>query len=45
MCNCGSGKKQYVVTTKAGRTETVNSLSAAMAILRREGGKYQAVKV
>jgi len=45
MCNCGSGKKKYVVTTKAGRQETVASLSAAMAILRAEGGKYQTIKV
>jgi hypothetical protein len=45
-CNCGSGrKKKYLVTTKLGRTETVDSLSAAMAVIRREGGKYQPVKV
>lgn len=45
-CNCGGGrKKKYVVTTKLGRTETVDSLSAAMSIIRREGGKYQPIKV
>jgi len=45
-CNCGSGKKKkYVVTTKLGRTETVDSLSAAMAVIRREGGKYVPIKV
>ena len=45
-CNCGSGrKKKYVVTTKLGRTETVDSLSAAMSIIRREGGKYETVRV
>lgn len=42
---CGCGKKRvYVVTTKAGRQETVNSLSAAMAIVRAEGGRYQLAK-
>lgn len=46
MCNCGSAKKKkYEVTTKLGRTETVDSLSAAMAIIRREGGRYQPIKV
>lgn len=43
-CNCGGGRKKYVVTTREGRTETVDSLVAAMAIIRREGGKYTAVK-
>jgi len=43
-CNCGGGKKRYVVTTKDGRVETVDSLTAAMAIIRREGGRYQPVK-
>lgn len=42
-CNCGK-KKSYLVTTKAGRQETVDSLSAAMSIIRKEGGKYQPVK-
>ena len=42
-CNCGK-KKQYLVTTKAGRQETVASLSAAMTIIRKEGGSYQPVK-
>jgi len=44
-CNCGGGRKKYIVTTREGRTETVDSLVAAMAIIRREGGKYQPVKV
>jgi hypothetical protein len=45
-CGCGgSKKKKYVVTTKLGRTETVDSLSAAMAVIRREGGKYQPIRV
>jgi hypothetical protein len=43
-CNCGGAKKKYLVTTKDGRTETVDSLTAAMAIIRREGGKYQPVR-
>jgi hypothetical protein len=43
-CGCGK-KKKYLVTTKEGRQETVDSLSAAMAVIRREGGKYQPVKV
>ena len=44
-CNCGKNKKKYVVTTKEGRTETVDSLTAAMAIIRREGGKYSPIRV
>jgi hypothetical protein len=43
-CNCGGGRKKYVVTTREGRQETVDSLVAAMAIIRREGGKYVPVK-
>lgn len=43
-CGCGK-KKHYVVTTKAGRTETVESLTAAMAIIRKEGGSYRPVRV
>ena len=43
-CGCGK-KKKYVVTTNQGRTETVDTLTAAMAIIRKEGGKYQPVKV
>jgi hypothetical protein len=43
-CNCGK-KKKYVVTTKEGRTETVDTLTSAMAIIRKEGGRYQPVKV
>jgi len=43
-CGCGK-KKKYVVTTKEGRTETVDSLSAAMTIIRKEGGRYQPIKV
>jgi len=45
-CGCGKGKtKKYVVTTKAGRTETVDSLSAAMTLIRREGGRWAPIKV
>jgi hypothetical protein len=33
-----------VVTTKTGRQETVATLTAAMAIIRKEGGKYQPVR-
>jgi hypothetical protein len=44
-CGCGGKKKKYLVTTKAGREETVDSLSAAMAVIRREGGKYLPIKV
>jgi hypothetical protein len=42
-CNCGK-KKAYLVTTKEGRQQTVDSLSAAMSIIRKEGGRYQPVK-
>jgi len=34
-----------MVTTKAGRSETVDTLTAAMAIIRKEGGSYKPVKV
>jgi hypothetical protein len=43
-CNCGKTKR-YIVTTTAGRTETVDTLTAAIAIIRKEGGRYQPVKV
>jgi len=42
-CNCGGKKKKYLVTTKAGEQHTVDSLSAAMAIMRKEGGRYQPI--
>ena len=42
-CGCG-GKRRYQVTTKAGRVETVNSLQAAIAIIRKEGGRWVPVK-
>jgi hypothetical protein len=32
------------VTTKAGEVKVVETLSAAMTIVRREGGKYQPIK-
>lgn len=45
-CNCGGGKKKkFVVTTKLGRTETVDSLSAAMSLIRKEGGSYTPIRV
>ena len=45
MACSGCGKKrQYLVTTKEGRQETVETLSAAMAIIRKEGGRYQPTK-
>jgi hypothetical protein len=43
-CGCGK-KRKYLVTTKAGSTQTVDTLSAAMAIIRKEGGRYQPIKV
>jgi len=43
-CGCGK-KRKYEVTTKAGEKKVVETLSAAMTIVRREGGKYQPVKV
>lgn len=44
-CGCGGAKKRvYVVTTKAGRTVTVDSLSAAIATVRKEGGAYEVVR-
>jgi hypothetical protein len=43
-CGCGK-KRKYQVTTKAGREETVDSLSAAMTIIRKEGGRYLPIKV
>lgn len=42
---CGCGKKtKYLVTTKEGRQQKVETLSAAMSIIRSEGGRYQIVK-
>jgi hypothetical protein len=32
------------VTTKAGEVKVVDTLSAAMAVIRKEGGRYQPVK-
>lgn len=43
-CGCGK-KRKYLVTTKAGVQSTVDSLSAAMTIIRREGGNYKPIKV
>lgn len=43
-CNCGK-KKKYVVTTTAGKQEVVDTLSAAMTLIRKEGGRYQPIKV
>ena len=44
-CGCGGKKKKYEVTTKAGTKTTVDSLTAAMALIRREGGTYQPIRV
>lgn len=43
-CNCGK-KRKYLVTTKDGATQTVDTLSAAMSIIRKEGGRYQPIKI
>jgi hypothetical protein len=43
-CGC-SKKKRYVVTTKAGRQETVDTLTAAMSLIRKEGGSYTPIRV
>ena len=43
-CGCGK-KRKYEVTTKDGKVQVVDTLTAAMAIIRREGGKYQPIKV
>lgn len=43
-CGCGK-KKKYLVTKKDGSTETVDTLSAAMQMIRTYGGRYQPVKV
>jgi hypothetical protein len=43
---CGGGKKKkYLVTKKDGTTEVVDSLSAAMKLIRANGGRYQPIKV
>lgn len=42
---CGCGKKRvYIVTTAAGNTKTVDSLNAALTMVRKEGGRYQLAK-
>ena len=43
-CGCGK-KKRYIVTKKDGTTETVDSLVAAMKVIRTHGGHYQQVRV
>jgi hypothetical protein len=45
-CGCGgkSGKRAYQVTTTAGRTQEVDTLQAAMNIVRKEGGHYVIIK-
>lgn len=43
-CNCGK-KRKYEVVTKAGERSVVDSLTAAMAIIRREGGRYTPIRV
>ena len=43
-CGCAK-KRKYEVTTKAGEKHLVDTLSAAMTLIRKEGGRYQPVKV
>ena len=43
-CNCGK-KKKYLVTKNDGTQETVDTLSAAMSVIRTHGGRYQPIKV
>lgn len=43
-CGCGK-KRKYQVTSKDGKVTVVDTLSAAMAIVRKEGGRYQPIKV
>jgi hypothetical protein len=42
-CNCGK-KRKYQVTTKDGQVEIVDTLSAAMTMIRQKGGKYMPIK-
>ena len=44
-CGCGKSHRAYLVTTKAGDQKTVDTLTAAMKLVRAEGGTYQIVKV
>ncbi|HEY6416568.1 MAG TPA: hypothetical protein VIX41_10035 [Acidimicrobiales bacterium] len=41
-CNCGK-KTAYLVTTRDGTTHTVDSLTAAVQLVRRYGGHYQRI--
>ena len=43
-CGCGGKKRAYLVTTREGNQQTVDSLSAAMAIVRSQGGHYVIIK-
>jgi len=43
-CGCGGKKRAYLVTNAQGQQSTVDSLSAAMAIVRSQGGHYVIVK-
>lgn len=43
-CGCGKTKRVYVVTTKAGSRREVDSLSAAISVVRKEGGSYEILR-
>jgi len=45
-CGCGGSKskQQYEVLTPDGRTIVVDSRTEALAMVRKEGGKWQAKK-
>lgn len=42
-CNCGK-KTKYEVTTADGQRTTVDTLTAAISLVRAKGGHYQRVK-
>lgn len=44
-CGCGKNKRVYVVTKGDGTKETVDSLTAAMRVVRAHGGVYQSMQV
>jgi hypothetical protein len=46
MCGCGgsASKQQFEVTTADGTVVTVDSRTEALALVRRDGGTWQAKK-
>lgn len=44
-CGCGNKHRKYEVTKADGSKEVVDSLTAAMRLVRAHGGTYQTIMV